>query len=94
MAEDITDTMYRINKERAQKAANASGGGDEPPPSLSPVRSDLEGALPFLQNQQQQPLRRAVGASDFDLAAAMQDTPLTLKRPAPLPSLSELLGDD
>ncbi|HWA81123.1 MAG TPA: Mu transposase C-terminal domain-containing protein, partial [Acetobacteraceae bacterium] len=94
--EDVSDTMLRIAQAKAQKP-RLPAGTDDPPPTISPVRTDLEAALPFIRSQQERPLKKAVGAPEFDFAAAMEDFPLDPAIPArraALPSLADIYEDE
>jgi transposase InsO family protein len=98
IGEDLSDTLFRLAEAKAQKrlpAPPAALVGDETvPPNIAPVRTSLEGALPFIQSQNERPLRNASRAPKFDLASAMEEVSLEAKRPAALPSLADIYEDE
>jgi hypothetical protein len=56
--EDVLDTALRAAAEKARPATHDSSS---PPPGISPIRTDIEGQLPGIQNNVPMPLKKAVG---------------------------------
>lgn len=94
LSEGLPDKLYRLAEQR-RAAKGGPAPGNDPPPSLVPVRSPLEQQLPEIRRTAV-PLRPAVGSESEPLPARFLYTPAARDdddEPACGPSFRELMAN-
>ena len=61
ITEDLPDAMLRAAATIAQRQRECAGPSDPTPPTIAPVRSDIEAQLPAIRSGMEVPLKKAVG---------------------------------